>query len=1416
MLDTNLVTSNENEHLPLAKLGLKIDNVLLDKTNKILSINFSTDKLILEKEIREVEGFFEKKFAGLTIKVGIKYQVFGSDEEKIRFYRMKILDIISREIESSSSWLEKMEIQFKGGELILLPPNTIGYKMMVRNGLKKDLEDSILRDLGIKLVVKILKDNIEKNEDFLNTTREEEKNIATKVMLEKPKAQVKNESEIKVSANYRYGKNLDREIVSIKDIDLQSGTVGIEGFIFDIESRDIRNNKKLIIFNITDLKDSIECKVFLKEKDGEEFLANIKEDSYCYLAGDVVYDDFSRNIVIMLKNLRLLPAPKREDKSKEKRVELHLHTKMSSMDGIVSLEPLIKTLEDWGHEAVAITDHGVVQAFPEALDLARNSDLKIIYGVEGYLITDKKTIVENYNGGRESYVVFDIETTGLSNKNDRITEIGALKIDARGRVLDSFSQLVNPEMPIPEFIVNLTGITDEMVQDQPTIDRVIIDFYDFFKDSVLVAHNATFDVGFIRANLSKLGIELDSPVIDTLELARASFPNLKNHKLNTLAKYLNVSLENHHRAVDDATATADIFTKILEIYEIDSMEKLEELNNINSQEGMIKDRPYHVVILAKNLIGLKNLYKLISKSHIDYFYRQPRIPKSLLQDHREGLLISSACSSGELYQAILNNKSEEEIEKIAKFYDYFEVQPLGNNGYLMREGIMNEDQLKDINRKIIGLGNKLNKLVVATGDVHFLNPEDEIYRRILMAGQGFRDAEYQPPIYLKTTNEMLEDFAYLGEDLAKEIVITNTNKINEMVEKFEPIPSGTFPPVIEGSEDELREISYNKAYELYGDPLPKLVKNRLDVELNSIIKNGYSVMYIIAQKLVWKSLEDGYLVGSRGSVGSSFVATMSGITEINPLAPHYLCPNCKYSEFFDGGEVASGADLKDKKCPKCGTDLIKDGHDIPFEVFLGFDGDKEPDIDLNFAGEYQSNAHKYTEELFGKDYVFRAGTIGTIADRTAYGFVKKYFEGIGDSVSGAEVNRLVKGCAGVKRTSGQHPGGVMIVPHYKDIHDFSPIQYPANDPSSGVITTHFDYNAISSNILKLDILGHDVPTIIRMLEDITGVDPQTIALDEKKTMSIFSSTEALGVKPEEINSKVGTLGIPEFGTKFVRQMLVDTKPTTFSELVRISGLSHGTDVWINNAQDLVRQNIAPLSKVISTREDIMLGLINVGMDKSKAFNIMEKVRKGKGLPPGAEEEMIELGVDDWYIDSCKKIKYMFPKAHAAAYVMMSFRIAYFKVYYPEAFYATYFTTKAADFDADMIINGLDTIKGHIKEIESKGFDASTKEKNTLTVLEVALEMYARGYKIERVDLYKSDSDVFRVGEKGLLPPLKCLDGLGENAARRIADEREKSEFISKEDLIKRTGVSKTTVEVLTNHGCLSNLPDSNQMNLFNL
>lgn len=1398
-------------------LDISIKKVEIVKNKMDLLIYLESTNIIKEIEYIDINNMFNEMFEEFKADIRIRYKIEGINIEKIKFYEESLVEFIKSKIQSGSSWIEDLQWEISDDSLIIFPPNQIAFFTMEKNGMKEDIKNKLLNEIDLNLKVKISDKKFKVEEDFLDTKLIEEKEIAAST-INVPTVKSKQNPSKKINKFYIFGKQIKEPPMDIKEINLQTGSCTIIGQVFQMETREIRNNKTLVTFNMSDGTDSTTVKVFLSEDQSSEFLSNVENDSYVKVSGDVTFDNYSRSIVTMLKSLNKIQKEERQDNSEEKRVELHLHTQMSSMDGITPLKKIATQAKAWGHKAIAITDHGVVQSFPDAMDLGKSLDLKIIYGMEGYMVNDKKEIVTNFDNNKEysSYVVFDIETTGLSAINDMITEIGAIRV-VNGEIKDTYSQLINPERPIPEFITNLTGITDEMVKDKPTIKDVIGDFNNFIKDDVLVAHNATFDIGFIREKMRLNNIELTNPVLDTLELSRSVFPELKSHKLNLVAKHLGISLDNHHRAVDDAQATAEIFIKIMDLLSENDITKFKQINNLNSSSDILKDRPFHVIILVKNLIGLKNLYKLVSESHMKYFHRQPRIPKSLLEEHREGLFIGSACEAGELYKGIISNKSTNEIRDIVKFYDYLEIQPIENNMYLVREGIVkDEDQLRDINKKIYQLGKQHDKPIVATGDVHFLNPEDEVYRRILMSGQKFRDADLQPPLYYKTTDEMLEEFSYLGKETAREVVIENTNLINDMIEDIIPIPEGTFPPIIEGSEDELREITYKKAFEVYGNPLPEIVEQRLERELTSIIKNGYSVMYIIAQKLVWKSLADGYLVGSRGSVGSSFAATMSGITEVNPLVPHYVCSNCRYSDFFDDGTIASGADLPDKECPNCGTVLNKDGQDIPFEVFLGFEGDKEPDIDLNFAGEYQSVAHKYTEELFGEGYVFRAGTIGTIADKTAYGFVKKYFESKDMNVNPAEINRLVQGCTGIKRTSGQHPGGVMIVPKYKDVLDFTPIQYPANDKKSGVVTTHFDYNAISGRILKLDILGHDVPTIIRMLEDITGVDSTKIPLDEPNTMKLFTSTESLGVTKEDINCEVGTLGIPEFGTKFVRQMLIETQPNTFSELVRISGLSHGTDVWINNAQDLVKNNVAPLAKVISTREDIMLYLINAGMDKKKSFKIMENVRKGRGLSPEDEQEMRSLKVEEWYIESCNKIKYMFPKAHAAAYVMMSFRIAYFKVYFPEAFYSTYFTIKANDFDSDVVIKGKDFVKNRIKELENLGYDITTKEKNLLTVLEVVLEMYARGYKIQNVDLYKSHSDKFIIDENGILPPLKSLEGLGENVARKIVEERNIKRFISREDLVNRGKVSKPALEVLLNHGCLEELPESNQISLFNI
>jgi DNA polymerase-3 subunit alpha (Gram-positive type) len=1109
------------------------------------------------------------------------------------------------------------------------------------------------------------------------------------------------------------------------------------------------------------------------------------------------------------------------DESEEKRIELHLHTQMSSMDGLTDIKKLIKRASDWGHEAVAITDHGVVQAFPDAYIQGKNHNVKIIYGVECYLLDDTEPVA--YNQGDipldGEFVVVDIETTGLNPEIDKITEIACIRIK-NGGIQDSFTTLVNPEKEIPFHIEKLTGITNEMVSTAPTIDKVMKKFFNFTGDAPVIAHNAAFDISFLKFNSRLLKRGIENPVIDTLALTKEMFKELKSHRLSRVAGYLGISIEKCHRAMDDAAATAKIFIKCVELLKNrdihnfrDMQEEFDNINDIKTGDT------YHAIILVRNYKGLKNLYRIISESHINYYYKKPRVPKKLLMKYREGLLLGSACEAGELYKAFLNKKPVKEISRIIRFYDYLEIQPLGNNGFMIDKQIVESwDILKKINKKIVKAGERFGKPVVATCDTHFLDPVDEYYRRILMAGQKYEDADKQAPLYYRTTQEMLDEFNYLDSDIARKVVIEAPGYINSLIEDIKPIPDGTFPPVIEGAETQIREISERKAIKMYGDELPGVVKERMEKELNSIITHGFSVMYIIAMKLVKKSLDDGYLVGSRGSVGSSFVAFLLDITEVNSLPPHYRCPECLYSEFLDDGEYDCGFDIPYKKCPKCDTELIKDGYDIPFETFLGFQGDKEPDIDLNFSGEYQPRAHKYTEELFGRENVYRAGTISTIASKTAFGFVKGYLTDRGIIKPGAEINRLVSGCEGVKRTTGQHPGGVMIVPKDKDIYDFTPVQRPADDNNTDIITTHFDYHSISGRLLKLDILGHDDPTVIKMLEDITGVDAKTIPIAEETTMGIFCSTKPLGIKEEDIKSPVGTFGIPEFGTKFVRQMLVDTKPTTFSELIRISGLSHGTDVWLNNAKDLIKDKTAVLKEVICTRDDIMLYLMHMGIEPIIAFKIMEDVRKGKGLKPEYEKVMRENFVPKWYIKSCNTIKYMFPKAHAAAYVMMAFRIAWFKVYHPEAFYAAYFTVRADDFDASLMTHGKDKVESKIKELEGQGNDISQKDKNVLTILEVVNEMYARNIKFLPVDIYESDIEKFIITENGIRPPLNALQGLGKKAALNIVEARKskKEKFKSIDELKVEARVTKAVIEIMQENGCLEGLPESNQISFFDM
>jgi DNA polymerase-3 subunit alpha (Gram-positive type) len=1250
----------KNEKLEEAFARACITNLCYHKSDKKMELNIECYDCVKPDQIKGLEKAISD---GLKVRVKVRPGFNSTLNNQLADWQKELILARVKSMKKHFFYfLEESEFSLSGRYLNVNLKNQ-SASILNAAGVGSCIESAMLDFFKKGVTVKFFDaENCEKTVDYINKRQEMEAKVVSEMMSsiseatarraqenpqnipepprERPDVKYwsrKSKPENK-DPNLIYGRGIKGSVINMSQVDTNSGMVTIQGQIFKTEQRPLKTGKILYIFDITDFTSSLTCKLFTDEEELKLLSQKLVKGQYVRLSGEAQYDMYAKELVVLARDVLLVEVEKttRMDNAPVKRVELHLHTQMSSLDAISPAKDLINRAAKWGHKAIAITDHGVVQAYPEAQDAVnglkkkQNKEIKVLYGVEAYFIAN-----EIYN-----------------NKG-----------------------------------------------------------------------------------------EIDYRNCDT----------------------------------------------------------------------------YHAVILVKNQTGLKNLYRIISESHLNYFYKRPRIPKSLFERYREGLIIGSACEAGELFKAVLKGADQEELDRIGSFYDYLEIQPIGNNKFLVRQGDVDDDEgLKDLNRKIVELGDRLNKPVVATCDVHYIDPDDAIYREIIQAGQGYKDASFQAPIFLRTTEEMLEEFAYLGEEKAYEVVVTNTNKIADSIEVVEPIPNGTFPPNMEGAEQEIKTLSENKVMELYGDPLPELVRARVDRELNSIIKNGFSVMYMIAQKLVKKSLEDGYLVGSRGSVGSSFVAYLIGITEVNSLPAHYRCGKCKYSEFFDkDASIACGFDLPDKACPECGEPLIKDGYDIPFETFLGFDGDKEPDIDLNFSGEYQSRAHKYTEELFGEGYTFRAGTIATIAEKTAYGFVKNYLDERQMVRTRAEIERLASGCTGIKRTTGQHPGGVMIVPHNKDIYDFTPIQRPADDTGSNIITTHFDYHSISGRILKLDILGHDDPTVIRMLEDITHVDATTIPIGEKKTMGIFSGTEPLGVSPEDINSQVGTFGVPEFGTKFVRQMLVDTKPTTFAELIRISGLSHGTDVWLNNAQELVRSNVTTLSNVICTRDDIMIYLIQNDLPPLTAFKIMESVRKGKGLTPEYEELMIEKGIPQWYIDSCKKIKYMFPKAHAAAYVMMAFRIAWFKVYYPEAFYATYFSVRADSFDANIVSRGLDTIIRAIEDIEGKGKAATNKEKDVLTILEVAREMYVRGIKCLPVDLYKSDATRFLLTDEGILPPFTALQGLGIAAANNIVEARKDGEeFISIEDLKMKSGISKAVIEILDGHGCLKGLAESSQLTLF--
>jgi len=1427
--------------LPLLEAfqGTEVRKLTIHKKERTVSIEITANKMIPLQKQEELKGALLESLPGIqAVSLAVFYELTDKTPEALAAgYWGSIKTLVSQKSKICAGVIADAEWRVTEHKLQILVKHNMAYYLA-----QKHLDDAIANmihtETGETLLVQFKNQKAtEADRAALENNRKKKfeelsRQIITtqaEAVQEKANAEVAAVSS-SVSKGILLGKEINGTNQKIIDTKILGENVIIEGSIYNIEPREIRGEKYIVSFDITDLSDSTTVKFFVKKSVFDTELSDkIKKGKYLRVQGEVQFDKYTKEIDIMAKNIMAAAAPApRMDDAEEKRVELHLHTQMSSMDGVTPVKKYIERAIAWGHKAIAITDHGVVQAFPDAMNAIGKSDLKVIYGVEAYLIDDLGSVVTMPRGQSldDTFVVFDIETTGLSKETESITEIGAVKV-VDGKIIDRFSTFVNPERPIPAEITKLTGITNEMVADAPVITEILPKFLEFCQDAVLVAHNANFDTGFIRLNAErKCGIEVKNTVLDTLELSRALLPELKKHKLDIICEQLGVSLEGHHRAVNDAEATAEVFLKFIDMLVEKEIYKVDDINVFSSQTVNYKKlKAYHAIILAKDYVGLRNLYELISLSHIDYYFRRPRIPKSKLIQHREGLILGSACEAGELYRALLDKKPKQVIEELVNFYDYLEIQPLDNNRFMIEspkvESVHSMEDIIAINKQIVALGEEHNKPVVATCDVHFIDPQDAAFRKIIMAAEGFADADKQAPLYFRTTKEMLKEFTYLGEEKAREIVITNTNKIADMIEKIKPIPDDTFPPKIEGADEELRQICMDKAISIYGDPLPPIVQDRLETELNSIISNGYAVLYIIAQKLVWKSVADGYLVGSRGSVGSSFAANMAGITEVNSLPPHYICDHCKYSDFESetvkafAMEEASGCDMPDKDCPVCGHKLRKDGHDIPFQTFLGFEGDKEPDIDLNFSGDYQQQAHAYTEVLFGKGKVFKAGTIGTLADKTAYGFVKKYFDAREITPHNAEIQRLTEGCTGVKRTTGQHPGGLMVVPSDHDIHEFCPIQRPANDVNSTVTTTHFDYHSISGRLLKLDLLGHDDPTVIRMLYDLTGVNPQDVPLGDPETMSLFESPKALGVTEEEINCKTGTLGIPEFGTKFVRGMLIDTKPKTFADLLRISGLSHGTDVWLGNAQTLIENGTITLKETISTRDSIMIYLINKGVEKKKSFKIMEKVRKGKGLTEEDIADMKASDVPDWYIESCQKIKYMFPKAHAAAYVMMAFRIAYFKINYPEAYYASYFSVRACDdFDYSCMCQGIDVARDAIREIQAKGQEATAKDKNKQTVLEIVVEFYARGFKFCPIDLYRSDAKNFLPTEEGLLPPFSSLQGLGVNAAQSIVEGRKDGEFNTLEELKERTSLGRSLIDLLKENGVLDGIPETNQLCLF--
>lgn len=1409
--------SNEiKAHFELAELKKVVVFEKKKQWNFYIKTKSALPFKVYYKFIQEIEKAF-KQIANIEVYLTADQHVRDQNEWYLywRYYITKLDNLLPSHLarlEAAKVMADKINIMVGSNA------EAVTLQRKINDSFRQFCEQTNIQPLPIEVEVHHDEDEIA---HFKNQQEKENEEYVRQIQQNRASQEKKGEKRKQVDG-FMVGSTIHEEAVPLESVVEEERRITIQGYVFDVDVRQLRSGRQLLLLKITDYTSSLEIKMFSRNEEQEAVFAQAKEGMWIKARGRVQTDQFSNELVMMPFDINEVKVAEKQDEREagKKRVELHAHTTMSQLDAVVSPKDLIKRAADWGHEAVAITDHAVIQSFPDAHDASLDHDIKVIYGVEANVVDDGVPIVYNERAKLledATYVVFDVETTGLSSVYDTIIEIAGVKMK-NGEIIDRYESFANPHRPLPEKIIEITQITDDMLVHAPEVEQVLQEFYEWTGDSVLVAHNATFDIGFLNVGYEKIGLpKVSNVVIDTLELARFLFPQLGNHRLNTLCNHLNVELVQHHRAIYDAEATAYLFWKLIERLKDENIYAMDELNaKVDENSRFEQSRPFHCTILVQNEVGLRNLYKLVSYSHIHYFYRVPRIPRSVLMEHREGLLIGSACSDGEIFDAVMQHPLDE-VESMAQFYDFLEVQPIEQYYPLIERSVIhNEAQVMEVIKSIITLGERCQIPVVATGNVHHLDEHGKIYRKILIASQKGNPLNRVtlPDHSFKTTDEMLEAFAFLGEEKAEEIVVTNTQKIAQRIEAISPIKNELYTPSIEGAEEDIRQLTYSTAKNIYGNPLPKIVEERIETELESIIGHGFAVIYLISHKLVKKSLEDGYLVGSRGSVGSSLVATMTDITEVNPLPPHYVCLNCQYSEFITDGSFASGFDLPDQSCPECGESLHKDGQDIPFETFLGFEGDKVPDIDLNFSGEYQPVAHEYTRELFGEDYVFRAGTIGTIAQKTAYGYVKGYANDRELYIRGAEIDRLVHGCTGVKRTTGQHPGGIIVVPQDKEIYDFTPIQYPADDKSSEWKTTHFAYESLEDSLLKLDILGHDDPTVIRMLQDLSGIDPREVPLDDEKLMGIFSSTEPLGVTPEQIDNKVGTLGVPEFGTPFVRQMLEETKPKTFGELVIISGLSHGTDVWLGNAQELINNGTCEIGDVIGCRDDIMVYLMQKGIEASLAFTIMESVRKGRGLKDEWIVEMKDKGVPNWYVESCQKIKYMFPKAHAAAYVLMAVRIAYFKVYYPILFYAAYFSVRANDFEIDTMIRGSEALRNRINEIKAKGNDASPKEKNVLTVLEVALEMNERGYTFQKVDLYRSEAEEFIVEGDSLIPPFKTIEGLGINAAHNIVEARKQGEFLSKEDLREKSKISKTVLDHLDAHGCLEGMEEKNQLSFF--